>query len=330
MRPISIEELHKFIGCMLLIGLFKGKNSRLNEFFTLEYGIPIIRENITYDRCRKIIRVLRFDILSRRNKQDRIPPIRLFFEKIIMNFQKSYVPNLDLTIDEQLVTFRGRCRFKMYIPSKPGSYGIKIWAMCDSRNSYLYNAKIYAGKIGEISEKNQGENIVKELSIPILKSGRNITMDNFFTTHSLARYFLSQNITVVGTVRKNKKFLPISFQSSKGNENDVNYIYQKDLMIIKYNQKKNKSVVLLSTQHSRPDINDSTKKPEIIHYHNSNKSGVDTLDQLIRCYSCKRASKRWPMAIFFNMIDIVAYNAFILFTQKNPQYIKKYKNKSRR
>ena len=79
-----------------------------------------------------------------------------------MNFQKSYVPNLDLTIDEQLVTFRGRCRFKMYIPSKPGSYGIKIWAMCDSPNSYLYNAKIYAGKIGEISEKNQGENIVKE------------------------------------------------------------------------------------------------------------------------------------------------------------------------
>jgi len=30
-------------------------------------------------------------------------------------------------VDKQLALFRGRCPFKVYIPSKPGKYEIKIW-----------------------------------------------------------------------------------------------------------------------------------------------------------------------------------------------------------
>ena len=80
----------------------------------------------------------------------------------------------------------------MYIPSKPGRYGIKIWAMCDSANSYLFNAKIYCGKEGAV-QHNQGENVVKYLASPIYKTGRNITTDNFFTTLCLARFLLHKN-----------------------------------------------------------------------------------------------------------------------------------------
>ena len=40
-------------------------------------------------------------------------------------------PSSYLTIDEQLVTFKGRCPFKMFIPSKPGKYRMKVWVLCD-------------------------------------------------------------------------------------------------------------------------------------------------------------------------------------------------------
>lgn len=48
----------------------------------------------------------------------------------------SYVPGCNLTIDEQLKAFRGRSRFRQYMPSKPAKYGIKFWWITDSATSY--------------------------------------------------------------------------------------------------------------------------------------------------------------------------------------------------
>lgn len=39
--------------------------------------------------------------------------------------------------------------------------------------------------------------------------GRNVTTDNFFTSRNLALKLLQHKITLVGTVRKNKRFLPV-------------------------------------------------------------------------------------------------------------------------
>lgn len=44
-------------------------------------------------------------------------PIKAVFDAFIGNCKKDYSPSEKVTIDEQLVTFRDRCRFKMYIPS---------------------------------------------------------------------------------------------------------------------------------------------------------------------------------------------------------------------
>ena len=54
-------------------------------------------------------------------------------------------------------------------------------------------------------------------------------------------------------------------------------------------------------------------KPEIIQYYNSTIVGVDTMDQMVRYYSTKRMTHRWPMVVFFNMIDISAMNALIIW-----------------
>lgn len=327
---VTDVEIELFFGVMLLIGLLKGKNAKLSEYFTEEYGISIIYKSISFDRVKKILRVIRFDNPTIRNRKDKIAPIRDIFEDFIKNCQKAYSPSESVTIDEQLVTFRGRCSFRMYIPSKPGRYGIKIWALCDSKNAYLYNAKIYAGKEGNVTEVNQGENVVKTLMMPLYKTGRNVTTDNFFTSLNLARFLLTQKLTIVGTVRKNKTFLPLSFQSPKGDQGNVEFLFQKDHMLVKMNPKKNKSVVLLSSQHSSPTIDDDTSKPEIITYYNSTKAGVDTLDQVVRYYSSKRATKRWPLAIFFNLLDTAAYNACLLYIDRHPQFKLKYKNETRR
>lgn len=38
--------------------------------------------------------------------------------------------------------------------------------------------------------------------------------------------------------------------------------------------------------------------------YNKNKSGVNTIDKMLSGYSCKQATNRWSLAIFYNMFDV--------------------------
>ena len=76
-------------------------------------------------------------------------------------------------------------------------------------------------------------------------------------------------------------------------------------------------MLLLSTLHQTKETAKS-EKPEIIEFDNQTKAGVDALDQKVRHYSTYRKTKCWPQAVFYNILDIVAYNAFVLFKLQPP------------
>lgn len=166
-----------------------------------------------------------------------------------------------------------------------------------------------------------GERVVLSLSSP-LSNGYTITCDNFFTTYNLAVQLLARNITLVGTVRKNKTFLPLKITEMK--KKPILYsefLFTNDLTIVSYVPKKNKYVLLMSSLHHIVDVrDDDQKKPEIIHYYNHTKGGVDVLDQLVSNYTCKRMTNRWPVALFSNMIDVSAYNSFVIWTDINTNW----------
>lgn len=69
--------------------------------------------------------------------------------------------------------------------------------------------------------------------------------------------------------------------------------------------------------HHEHSIADESKqfKPDIILDYNNTKSGVDILDKLIREYTCRRSTRRWPLTLFLNFVDIAAYNAFVIWRQ---------------
>ncbi|KAL6465955.1 hypothetical protein MHYP_G00260880 [Metynnis hypsauchen] len=63
-----------------------------------------------------------------RNRPGRPPSLhRKIWDMWVERLPLMYNPGPEVTVDERLVPFRGHCSFKVYIPSKPGKYGIKIW-----------------------------------------------------------------------------------------------------------------------------------------------------------------------------------------------------------
>ena len=92
-----------------------------------------------------------------------------------------YIPDSDITIDEQLVGYRGRAPGRTYMPSKPRKYGVKLFWAADSNTGYALNGKIYLGRTPSQQgpERELGKKIVLELMKPFYNTGRNVVMDNF-------------------------------------------------------------------------------------------------------------------------------------------------------
>ena len=120
-----------------------------------------------------------------------------------------------------------------------------------------------------------------KLSEPFKKRGRNIACDNFFTNLELRRKLLMQNLTIVGTIRKNRTEFPAELVPTiERKEFTTLYSYQKAAMIVSYCLKKRTVVTLLSTMHldKRTESPATKKKPEVITYYNAIKGGVDTMN----------------------------------------------------
>lgn len=54
--------------------------------------------------------------------------------------------------------------------------------------------------------------------------------------------------------------------------------------------------------------------------YNKYKGGVDTMDQCLAHFTTKRKTRRWPLAFFYNILDIAAYAAYITYMENNPHF----------
>ena len=60
-------------------------------------------------------------------------------------------------------------------------------------------------------------------------------------------------------------------------------------------------------------------------FYNNNKYGVDMLDSMCRQMTTKAGCRRWPLAVFFNILDLAGVNAHILYKQKTGSNISRRK-----
>ena len=87
------------------------------------------------------------------------------------------------------------------------------------------------------------------------------------------------------------------------------FTFKDNLTMVSWHPKRSKFVLLLSSLHHNTNIAESGK-PEIIEFSNKTKAGVDDLDHH---YTTYRKMHRWSLAVFYNILDISTYNAYVLF-----------------
>ncbi|XP_055306660.1 LOW QUALITY PROTEIN: piggyBac transposable element-derived protein 4-like [Sitodiplosis mosellana] len=307
-KDTNSDEVYALIGILLHCGAEKANSVQIKDLFH-ESHMPFYRAVMSLERCEQLLRFLRFDnTRSRldRLRLDKLAPIRFIWDKFLTNLTLPFIPSKELCTDEQLLVSRNRCSFRQYIPSKPGKYGIKIFWLVDSKLNYPVVVEVYLGtQPNEKRSTGIAHALVMRLAERHLDMGVNITVDNFFSSIPLAQDLYQHNTTMVGTIRSNKRELPWNFTSLKmakeRGRNTASFCFSGPCELVNYKTKTEKNVLLLSTAHASEDIDPISGKPLVVHDYNSTRGGVDTFDQMLRGYTCKRKTNRWPMVMFFNM-----------------------------
>jgi hypothetical protein len=184
--------------------------------------------------------------------------------------------------------------------------------MCDSKTLYTVSALPYVGKGTDNGQIPLADYFVKELTKPIYRTNRNITTDNRFT--SVLSVLHDHKLTMVRTLRRNKQEIPTKIVDVKRSPVGTSlFIFDKEMMITSFYPWKNKMVLLLSTTHQGKEVDtNSPKKTEIVEFYNKTKGGVDALDQLCITYSCSRKTRRWPLRVFYALLNMVQVNAIVI------------------
>ena len=317
----SESELRAFIGILLFLGATKSSKEALSSIWAEDgTGKPLCIAAMSQKRFTFISYCLRFDdgqSREERKKKDKLAPIRQIFDMFVTACHSNYTPGPDCTVDESLLSFRGRCGFKQYIPNKPSKYGIKLFVLADNDTSYSVKSIAYTGAGTFVDQAHMDVPVPTKAVLGLVDciegTNRNITTDNYYTSIPLAKELKSRKLTLVGTLKKNKTCIPPCFLT-KSSEGTLYYGFDKlnDFTLLSVTPKKNKKVIFLSSMHQTK--NSEGNKEEINLYYNKTKGGVDSHDQKCGLFTTARKTNRWPMRLFYGILDSSIVNAFVIMS----------------
>ena len=315
-QPTTEMEIEALLGLFVLRGFYK--KLTVKQLFDPVTGPAIFRATMGARRFGMLLNMLTFDDRSTRDerrKGDKFCPLRELFDELNTNLRLHYKPTECITVDESLLRFRGRCSFRMYLPSKPGRYGLLFYTAADANVRYMWKAWPYSGRPQEpdLSPPNTTldvSGIVHHLVQEVKGSGRNVTCDRLFTSVPLAEELMADRLTLLGTLKSSRRLLPKDLTVAQGRtENSTEFAFQQGMTFVSHCPRRGKLVLALSTQHRAPFVDEVSGKPEIIMAYNATKGGVDVLDAMIESYMGKPPLHRWPTAAFFFMLGVVEINA---------------------
>lgn len=318
----SIDEMKAFFALIILMGQIRKPS--INQYWCKRKIIQtsIFNEIMPYSRFILISRFLRFS--KRTESQDPKYKLEAIIDMIIKKFKYIYSPEKKLSVDESLVKFKGRFKFKQFIPSKSAKTGIKLFKCCESESGYCLDLHIYTRDFTATDDALIGEQIVFKVAKDYLNKGHVIYMDNWFTSADLLRKLLNQNTYGVGTTKSSRKYFPKDLISDKKNKKknklekgEIQYRSSNNILALIYSDRK--LVNFLTSYHKQiqpikiKKHNEEISRPECIDDYNKNMGGVDKQDQKLASFSLMRKSFKWYKKLFIYLFDVIIQNSSVIF-----------------
>lgn len=336
-KPLNLtcKELEQFIGILFMMSYMKGSHARMYWCRNTRYDK--IADLMTINRFEAIKSALHFNDNTTIPQPctDKLFKIRPFLDKFNDKI-KSVVPGEKLSIDEQVIPFKGRSSLRTYNPKKPHKWGYKIYVL-SGIDGVVHNFQFYTGTIkpidGEPDLKASG-NIILHLLQPIPRGvWHKVYFDNWFTSVELQATLYNRQIACVGTVRSNRLLgctLPTDSDLKKQGRGA--FVLKTGLMngaplnVVKWFD--NRGVVLLSTYGAvnplgiakrwdkRNNQYVEVQQPKVVSIYNKFMGGVDLLDSLLALYRIPVRSKKWYHRVIWHVLDSMVVQAWLIYRRE--------------
>ena len=338
----SLVEVRAWFGLLYIRGALQLNLRLVDDVWYHETANNLFSATMSRKRFTLLSRIITFDDFSTRTDRwevDKFASFREFFEAVNCSFLKLRKPSVHLAIDETLYPYRGRIGFKQYNPSKPAKYGLLFRSLCDSALQYMYFCLPYAGKPnGQPNEfyVTKTDEYTKYLVNGAIKiggagclRGRNISLDRYFTSVTIADWLLEKNITTTGTLRSDRKGIPKEMKSDADREEkSTKWCFSEKKMLVSYMDKKKsgkKNVLFLTTMYDEIRVSkDQRVKPQPIVYYDHMKGGVDVVDLVSIGASTRSKTKRWTLNANSFICDTTKTNARTLYNEINNKKLSNF------
>lgn len=150
--PTNRNEIKTFVGIHILMGNLN--YPRLRCYWENKLKIPMISESMPRNRFSQLRTHLHFvNVLEKPpDCNDGFWKVRILFETLRNRMLELGLEN-KLSIDEQMVPFKGKINVKQYIKGNPCPWGIKIFAICGT-SGIMYDLLLYQGSSTEINQQH--------------------------------------------------------------------------------------------------------------------------------------------------------------------------------
>ena len=217
-RDVTTDEIKVVLGLCILMGVVQKPVIKLYWSTKAMLATPFYSEVMPKDRFLQILSNMHFANNAEDDGTDRLFKICNVVETMISNFREAFTPYQNIATDESLLKFHGRLGFKQYNPFKRARFGIKVYKVCQSSGpaaGYTWNMKIYCGQDRTDDGYPASTKVVLDLNNRLLGKGYNIYLDNWYSSSGLFVQLLQAGTNVCGTVRLNRKGMPLDFSKKK-------------------------------------------------------------------------------------------------------------------
>lgn len=203
--PVTREDIWQFLGLIILQGVVGKPHQKwywtTNKLLATPFFGTVMSE------CRFSLIMKNFHFTNNEEFDEATHPapklkkIWEVWQTIVGNFQRTYVPNRDVCVDESLMAYKGRLSWIQYIASKRARFGIKTYMLCEASTGYIWNSIMYTGKGTKLNPRyssyGMATSCVLTLLEPLLNQGYCVTTDNFYTSPELYDILIPLGLTAV-------------------------------------------------------------------------------------------------------------------------------------
>lgn len=331
---VTEEEIYQVLGILLLSGYVSVPNRRL---FWSSYDDTnckaVTNSGMTKNRFEAIMSSLHFADNSKRDA-DRLYKVRPLFEHFNKLFSEMAKP-LPMTwaIDEAMEPYFGRHSLKQFIRGKPVRFGFKFWCLCSSEG-LLLKFKLYEGKdTGHIDTLTVGESVVTGLAKNFVPKLSNGYIDNFFTTLPLLESFHKDNVSLTGTMRRDRvRSVPLTdFKKKPRGEAEIFSETEQALTVVHWQD--NSDVIVATNKQeanakalgkcyrwsSKHKSKVAVPQPKVIQCYNRGMGGVDQFDQFRGKYRTSFRKRVWYYPLVRFLLNATIVNGWLLYRKIQPQ-----------